>query len=260
MGWRRSGRHAAMTLAVLAGVAVLAAGCGQSRPSAGRGAQLLAGRVEQLSPSTMSPVGVTAAEDAFSLALFDRVCPSKPGPNLLSPESADPGARACCTRGPRDNDRGVPRAAAPAARLEPGAGRGAAPAHRHAGRAGPARGQQSSLPAVREPARPAGARRPAYRLPPAVWGSSTQGTSPRPPTGSTRSSPARPTARFLPSSRHRCRCPPGRADRRPLPEGALAEPVPGDPARRRSTGDGRVVRVPLMRSAVPIASYRQAGG
>jgi serpin B len=37
----------------------------------------------------MSPAQVTAAENAFSLALFDRVCPSKPGSNLLlSPESA----------------------------------------------------------------------------------------------------------------------------------------------------------------------------
>ena len=89
MRWRRSGRHAAMTLAVLASGASLAAGCGQSRPSAGRVGQTLVGRVEQLPPSGMSPAQVTAAEDAFSLALFERVCPSKPGPNLLlSPESA----------------------------------------------------------------------------------------------------------------------------------------------------------------------------
>ncbi len=89
MGGRRSGRHAAMTLAVLASVAVLAAGCGQSRSSASRGAQLLVGRVEPLSPASMSPAQVTAAENAFSLALFDRACPSKPGSNLLlSPESA----------------------------------------------------------------------------------------------------------------------------------------------------------------------------
>ena len=94
MGWRGSGRHAVLALAVLAGVAVLAGGCGQSRPAAGAGGQVLAGRmlvgrVEPLHPSSMSPAQVTAAEDAFSLALLRRLCPSKPGANLLvSPESA----------------------------------------------------------------------------------------------------------------------------------------------------------------------------
>ena len=89
MGWRRSGRHRTVTLAAAASVAVLAAGCGQSRPAAGRGEQVLVGRVEQLRPASMSPGQVTSAEDAFSLALFGRVCSSKPGPNmLLSPESA----------------------------------------------------------------------------------------------------------------------------------------------------------------------------
>jgi serpin B len=89
MGWRGSGRHAAMALAAVASVAVLAGGCGQSRPAAGAGGQVLVGRVEPLHPSSMSPAQVTAAEDAFSLALFGRLCPSKPGANLLvSPESA----------------------------------------------------------------------------------------------------------------------------------------------------------------------------
>lgn len=89
MGWRRSGRRAPMALAVLASVAVLAAGCGQSRPTAGARGQVLVGRVEPLRPSSMSPAQATAAEDAFSLALFGRLCPSKPGANLLvSPESA----------------------------------------------------------------------------------------------------------------------------------------------------------------------------
>ena len=86
---RSSGRRAAMTLAALAGTAILAAGCGQSRPATGRAEQTLVGRVEPVAPASMSPAQVTAAEDAFSLALFHRVCPSKPGPNLLlSPESA----------------------------------------------------------------------------------------------------------------------------------------------------------------------------
>ena len=99
MGWRRPGRHRTMTLAAAVSaaaavsVAVLAAGCGQSRPAAGGGEQggeqVLVGRAERLSPASMSPGQVTAAEDAFSLALFGRVCSSKPGPNLLlSPESA----------------------------------------------------------------------------------------------------------------------------------------------------------------------------
>ena len=94
---RRSGHRRTRALAVLAGAAVLVAGCGQARPSAGRGQQqlvgsgqqVLVGRAEQLRPSSLSPAQVTAAEDAFSLALFGRVCPSAPGANLLlSPESA----------------------------------------------------------------------------------------------------------------------------------------------------------------------------
>ena len=73
----------------LAGMAVLAAGCGPSRPGAGAREQVLVGRAEPLRPSSMSPAQLTAAEDAFSLALFGRLCPAKPGANLLiSPESA----------------------------------------------------------------------------------------------------------------------------------------------------------------------------
>ena len=89
---RRPGRHAAMALAVLASAAVLAAGCGQSRPSAGPQAprgRVLLGQVEQLPASSLSRVQVTAAENTFTLALFGRVCSSKPASNLLlSPESA----------------------------------------------------------------------------------------------------------------------------------------------------------------------------
>ncbi len=93
MAWRRSGRRpghrGTMALAVLAGAAVLVAGCGQSRPPAGRGPQMLLGRLEQLPASSLSPAQVTAAQDAFSLALFGRICPSMPAANLLlSPESA----------------------------------------------------------------------------------------------------------------------------------------------------------------------------
>ena len=90
MRQHRSGRHQTAVLAALACVAILAAGCGQSRSSAASpGEKTLLGRVEQRAPSGMSPAQVTAAEDQFSLALFRRVCPSAPGPNLLlSPESA----------------------------------------------------------------------------------------------------------------------------------------------------------------------------
>ncbi len=89
MGWRRSGRHRVMVLAVLASAAILAAGCAQPRPSAAPWAQVLLGQVERLPASSMSRAQVTAAEDAFSLALFGRVCSSKPPSNLLlSPESA----------------------------------------------------------------------------------------------------------------------------------------------------------------------------
>ena len=89
MTWRRASRHRTMALAALVGVAVLAAGCGPSRPTAGRGQQMLVGRLEQLPPSRMLPSQVTVAENAFSLALFDRICPSMPASNLLlSPESA----------------------------------------------------------------------------------------------------------------------------------------------------------------------------
>jgi serpin B len=89
MRWHQSGRHRTAALAALACAAVLAAGCGQSRSSAGPGEQTLVGRLEQRAPSGMSPAQVAAAEDRFSLALLGRVCPSAPGPNLLlSPESA----------------------------------------------------------------------------------------------------------------------------------------------------------------------------
>jgi serpin B len=92
MEWRRPGRHTAMVLAVLASAAILAAGCGQSRPSAGPQApraRVLLGQVEHLPASSMSRAQVTAAENAFTRALFGRVCSSKPASNLLlSPESA----------------------------------------------------------------------------------------------------------------------------------------------------------------------------
>jgi serpin B len=81
----------ALGLAVLAGVAVLAAGCGPApAPTPARGPlRILVGRVEQVPSAAVSPAQLTAAEDAFGLALFGRVCSSRPAANvLLSPESA----------------------------------------------------------------------------------------------------------------------------------------------------------------------------
>ena len=79
----------ALPLAVLAGAAVLVAGCGQpASPVRGRG-QLLTGRVERLPRAVLPPDQLTAATDAFGLALLRRVCAPAPAANLLlSPESA----------------------------------------------------------------------------------------------------------------------------------------------------------------------------
>ena len=83
----RRGRQAA--LAALAGLAVMIAGCGQSQQPPGRGAEVLTGHVERLSPGGVSARQVAAAEDAFGLALFGKVCPAMPTSNLLlSPDSA----------------------------------------------------------------------------------------------------------------------------------------------------------------------------
>ena len=260
MGWRRSGRHTATALAVLASVSVLAAGCGQSRPSASQGTQLLVGRVEQLSPSSMSPVQVTAAEDVFSLALFDRVCPSKPGSNLLlSPESAAQalGMLYAGAKGPT---------AASLGRLlrlpawNPGL---VAALHRHtATLAGLHQlavsnhlfGQSGNRPAQRvlddlrtafhtglgvvdfgdEPATTNGIN--------AVVARETHGQIP-----ALFQTPLPVSTRVVLTDALYLKA----RWRNPFPE---TSPAPFH------TGDGRVVRVPLMRSAVPDASYRQAGG
>jgi len=83
----RRGRQAA--LAALAGLAVMIAGCGQSQQPPGRGAEVLTGHVERLSPGGISARQVAAAEDAFGLALLGKACPAMPTSNLLlSPDSA----------------------------------------------------------------------------------------------------------------------------------------------------------------------------
>jgi serine protease inhibitor len=87
----RRGRRWATRLVLPASLAVLIAGCGQPKaPAAPTGTgQLLVGRAERLPPAALPPSRLTAAEDAFGLALFRRVCAPAPNANLLlSPESA----------------------------------------------------------------------------------------------------------------------------------------------------------------------------
>jgi serpin B len=260
MGGRRSGRHAAMTLAVLASVAVLAAGCGQPGSSASRGAQLLVGRVEPLSPSSMSPAQVTAAENAFSLALFGRVCPSKPGSNLLlSPESAAQALGMLCAgaRGPT---------AASLGRLlrlpawNPGL---VAALRRHT----------ATLAGLHELAvsnhlfEQAG-NRPAQRVLNDLrtafhtgLGIVDFGDEPA-TTNQINAIVARETHDLI----HALFPAPLPMSTRTVLTNALylkarwRNPFPATRLAPFRTGDGRVVRVPLMSSATPVASYRRSGG
>jgi serpin B len=260
MGWRRSGRHAAMTLAVLASVAVLAAGCGQSRSSASHGGQLLVGRVEPLSPSSMSPVQVTAAEDAFSLALFDRLCPSKPGSNLLlSPESAAQalGMLYAGAKGPT---------AASLGRLlrlpawNPGL---VAALHRHT--ATLARLHEL---AVSNHLFEQSGNRPAQRVLNDVRtafhtgvGIVDFGHEPA-TTNQINAVVARETHGLIPAL-FQAALPPST---RTVLTNALylkarwRNPFPATRLAPFRTGDGRMVRVPLMSSTAPVASYRRSGG
>jgi serpin B len=260
MGWCRSGRHAAMTLAVLASVAVLAAGCGQSRPSAGRGAQMLVGRVEQLPPSSMSPAQVTAAEDAFSLALFDRVCPSKPGPNLLlSPESAAQalGMLYAGAKGPTAASLGrLLRLPAWNPGLVAALGRHTATlAGLHQLAVSNHLFEQSG---DRPAQRVLDDLRTAFHT---GLGVVDFGDEPA-TTNRINAVVAHETHDLLPA-----------LFAAPLPLSTRAvltnalylkapwrHPFPATSPAPFHTGDGRVVRVPLMSSAVPVASYRQAGG
>jgi serpin B len=85
----RPGRQLALAVAMLAGAAVLVAGCGQPGSSRSGGGQLLTGRVEKLPAAALPPGRLAAAEDAFGLALLRRLCAPAPAANLLlSPESA----------------------------------------------------------------------------------------------------------------------------------------------------------------------------
>lgn len=260
MRWRRPGRRAAITLAVLASLAVLAAGCGQSRPSASRGAHLLVGRVEPLSPSSMSPAQVTAAEDAFSLALFGRVCPSNPGPNLLlSPESAAQalGLLYAGAKGPTTAALGrLLRLPA----WNPGL---VAALHRHTATLAGLQQlavsnhlfeQSGNRPVQRilndlRTAFHAGLRVVDFGDEPAA-------------TNQINAVIARETHGLIPA-----------LFQAPLPlstqtvltnalylKARWRNPFPRTSPAPFHTGDGRVVRVPLMTSAVPAASYRRAGG
>jgi serpin B len=260
MGWHQSGRHAAMTLAVLAGAAVLAAGCGQSRPATGRGDQTLVGRVERLSPASMSPARVTAAEDAFSLGLFDRVCASKPGPNLLlSPESAAQalGMLYAGARGPTAASVGrLLRLPAWNAGL-------VAALHRHtatlAGLHQLAVSNHLFEQSGNQPARRVlDDLRTAFRT---GLGIADFGDEPA-TTNQINAVIARETHGLIPAL-FQAPLPPST---RVVLTNALylkarwRNPFPSTSPAPFHTGDGRVVRVPLMSSAVPVASYRRAGG
>ncbi len=260
MGWRRSGRRSAMALAVLASVAMLAAGCGQSRPRAGHQTQLLVGQVERLSPSSMSPAQVTVAEEAFSLALFNRVCPTKPGPNLLvSPESAVQalGMLYAGAKGPT---------AASLGRLlrlpawNPGL---VAALHRHT----------ATLAGLRELAVSnhlfeQSGNRPAQRVLDdlrtafhAGLGVVDFGDEPA-TTNQINAIVARETHGLIPALFSAPLAP----STRTVLTNALylkarwRNPFPTSSPAPFHTGDGRMVQVPLMSSAVPVASYRRAGG
>ena len=259
MRWHRTGRQTA-ALAALACVPVLAAGCGTSRSSATPGEQMLTGRVERLAPGGMSPAQLTAAEDQFSLALFRRVCPSAPGPNLLlSPESA----------------------------VE-------ALGMLYAGASGPAAVSLGRL--LRLPAWTPGLVAALGRHTAAVAGLRQVAVS----NHLFEQSGARPAPRLLddlrtafrtgvgvvdfadePATTSRINAVVGRETRglvpslftAPLPSSTrvvLADalylkapwryPFPASSPAPFRTGDGRVVQVPLMSSDAPVASYRQAGG
>ena len=262
VGWRGSGGHAAIALAVLAGVALLAAGCGPSRPAAGAGAreQVLVGRAEPPRPSSMSPAQVTAAENAFSLALFGRLCPAKPGANLLiSPESAaealgmlDAGAR-----GPTAAALGrllrlpawTPGLVAALARHTAALAR-----QRQLAVSNHLFEQSGDQPAQRV----LDDLRTAYR---AGVGVADFGDEPA-ATDRINAIVARETHGLLPA-----------LFPAPLPvstrvvltdalylKAPWRQPFPGaSPAPFRTAG-GRMVRVPVMTSTVPVAGYRQAGG
>ena len=91
MAKRRPGRRGrqATAAALALTVAVMIAGCGQSQQPPVRHVEVLTGHVERLSPGGVSARQVAAAEDAFGLALFGKVCPAMPTSNLLlSPDSA----------------------------------------------------------------------------------------------------------------------------------------------------------------------------
>jgi serpin B len=208
----------------------------------------------------MSPAQVTAAENAFSLALFGRLCPAKPGANLLvSPESAaealgmlDAGARG-------------PTAAALGRLLRlpawtPGL---VAALARHTA----ALARQRQLAVSNHLFEQSGDRpaqrvlddlRTAYR---AGVGVADFGDEPA-ATNRINAIVARETHGLLPA-----------LFPAPLPvstrvvltdalylKAPWRQPFPGaSPAPFRTAG-GRVVQVPVMTSTVPVASYRQAGG
>ena len=208
----------------------------------------------------MSPAQVTAAEDAFSLALFDRVCPSKPGPNLLlSPESAAQalGMLYAGARGPT---------AASLGRLlrlpawNPGL---VAALHRHTATLAGLRQLAVSNHLFQQ-----SGNRPAQQVLDDLrtafhtgLGVVDFGDEPA-TTNQINALVARETHGLIPAL-FQAPLPPST---RTVLTNALylkarwRNPFPATSPAPFQAGDGQVVQVPLMRSAAPVASYRQAGG
>lgn len=263
MGWRRPDRRRAMALAVLASAAVLAAGCGQARPSAGPRApwaQVLLGQAEKLPASNMSRTRVTAADDAFSLALFGRVCsPKSPSNLLVSPESAAEalGMLYAGARGPTASAVGrllrlpawKPGLVAALARHTTAlAGLRQLAVSNHLFEQSGDRPARRVLDDVRT-AYQAGLWEIDFANEPAA-------------TNQINAVVARETHGLLPA-----------LFQTPLPlsirtvltnalylKARWLSPFPGTSPAPFRTADGRVVQVPLMHSAVPAAGYRKAGG
>ena len=255
----RLGPRWATAVALLAGLAVLVAGCGQPAPAARTG-QVLMGRAEQLPAAALPPARLTAAEDAFGLALFRRVCTPAPGANLLlSPESA------VQALGMLYAGASGPTAAAIGRLLhlpawQPGL---VAALHQHTARLSGLRQLEISdhlfeQSGVRPRQRVLDDLRTAYRA--ALW-TVDFGTEPA-TTNQINTVVADGTHGLVPT-----------LFPAPLPASTRAvlsntvylkarwpQPFPATSAAPFRTASGQVVQVPLMSSTDPVASYRQAAG
>jgi serine protease inhibitor len=256
----RAGCRRATAGMVLASMAALAAGCGQSPPPAARPGRLLVGHTEPLPPAEMTAGQLSAADGTFGRALLHRLCSAASAANLLlSPESAAQ-ALGMLYAGARG-----PTAAAVGHLLSLPAwkpGLVAALAPRTTALAGRHQLAVSNHLFEQAGARPA-ARvlddlRTAYRA--GVW-TVDFGTEPS-TTNQINALVARDTHGLVPA-----------LFPAPLPASTRAvlsdsvylkalweHPFPAaSPAPFRTAG-GRVVQVPMMSSTSPVASYRRAAG